>query len=217
MESFAVLQIRRKVRSYWVEDGLPDIGTGVGFLGLAVLSWAKDSATGSTEVLLKYVQVVAILAFVFLTRSVVQSLKWKMTYPRTGYASYTRVSGRKSTLWVVGAAAVAGGSLLVLVTAVERSPGWTYVVGLSAGMGATFLLVSIHQGWRRGFAYAAVALLAAPIAVHLGTIPPWGDFVTEGGVHFALVGMAQIMGGSLALRRYLRKYPVPIPAGEETL
>jgi len=204
-------EIEHRIWRSWVEDGLPELVTGLGFFALAMVLWERGHAVGVWALALQYLQVGVILVLAFGARRLVQAAKWRVTYPRTGYVAYGRGGWRKREVWVavaVGLVTVAG---FAFVMAAESLSASASLMGLSAAMAAAFLYWAGRRGWERGFLYAVTAALAGPLAVMLsaGSVTA-RTFALQGGVHFVLIGVAQMAGGAWALFSYLRKYPLPL-------
>ena len=202
----------RRLRAYWTEDGLPEVATGAGFLTLALLLWADAAAPPGWNGVLRYLLVLVIVGMAFWARGVVQWAKWRLTYPRTGYVAYARDSRKVSRLVGLAAALLA---VLALTMVAARWREQAFLWGLSGGMAAVFAWLAWRQAWRRGLVYAGVALLASPVA--LGYPFPWlsgGPFATRGGVHFALVGLALVVGGGWTLAHYVARHPEPVEKEE---
>jgi len=85
-----------------------------------------------------------------------------------------------------------------------------YIAGLTVVLVLLYLFMAQRQACTRGMFYAGALLLAGAVAVLLLPSPSWREAVLRGGVHFALVGLAQIVGGLLTLRGYLRRHPSPL-------
>ncbi len=203
----------RQARRYWTEDGFAELVVGVGFGGLALLLWLSNGAGVAQEGLWGVVQAVYILAFVWGTRWVVQRLKWRFTYPRTGYVAYPRRPwGRRLVRALSAAAAVAVAAFLGLSFLHGAPHAWLLV--LTLGIAALYLGMAWAQAWPRGAGYALVALLSGVVALLIWPLLPESRWVLQGGLHFALLGAAQIVGGVWALRRYVRAHPRPVE--EET-
>ncbi len=196
-----------RVKQYWFEDGLAEAVIGAGFLLLALVfalstRWAQPWSG--------VIRALVIFAFVLGNRWVVQRLKWRITYPRTGYLAYPRSDKATRMLWMLVAFVM--GTTVVFLGAVllSRNQERAYIAGLTVVLVLLYLFLAQRQAWTRGMFYAGVILLAGAVAVLLLSSPFWREAVLQGCVHFALVGLAQIVGGLLTLRGYLRRHPSPV-------
>ncbi len=209
MSHLSAAQWQRRVRHYWIEDGLAETVLGLGFLGLTLLLGWNSRPHGASTPLRGLIQTAFILALGLGTRWVVQRLKWRITYPRTGYLAYPRQPWRRRLLRIlVAAGALAGSAFLALSLWVDQTHAYLTVMTLS--MAGLYLGAAWSQAWPRGAGYALVALLSGWAAGVWWAHPTWGALIRQGGLHFAALGVAQTLGGLWALRRYLRRHPHPI-------
>ncbi len=200
----------RRVRRYWVEDGLAEMVVGVGFVLLAFLLWlsARPGAVAQIRIW-GLIRTLYILAFVLGTRWIVQRLKWRITYPRTGYLAYPRQRLSRRLFRILIAAAAFAGVAFLGLTLLTDSPR-AYLLVLTLVMTGLYLGMAWSQAWGRGVGYALVVLLSGGAALVWWDHPIWGDLIRQGGLHFVALGLAQILGGAWALWRYLRRHPRPI-------
>jgi len=204
--------LERRVRHYWIEDGLAEMVVGAGFLPLAVLLALSGQPHTDQAPFWRWVRAIYIVAFVVGTRWLVQRLKWRITYPRTGYLAYSRPRWERRLLRIVFvAAAFAGIAFLGLTLLADRSRAYPLVLSLL--MAGLYLGMAWSQAWPRGVGYALVALLSGWAALVWWDHPVWSDLVRHGALHFAALGVAQIVGGAWALWRYLNRHPKPIEEG----
>lgn len=197
----------QRVRRYWVEDGLVEAMLGAGFLVLALVLALGQRCPSWLEGLL---QAAAIVALVLGVRWSVTRLKWRVTYPRTGYVAYSRGSPARRVARLLGA--FTGGAAVIFLSAslLARHHYRGYLFLLTVLLAALYLLLARWRAWTRGVAYAGVALFAGAVAVVLLSVPFWREVALQGGVHLALLGLAQWLGGLWTLRRYLRQHPRPL-------
>lgn len=100
----------QRVQRYWTEDGIPDLYVGLFGIIYAALLW-RDAHTDSGWV--SVIRNTALILGIALGHFVVQALKARVTYPRTGYVKY-----RTPTRQEIARRLVAGlgiGAALVLV------------------------------------------------------------------------------------------------------
>ncbi len=193
---------RRQAQRYWFADGLAELVLGLGFcLYAGFLAWNAYTAPRMGP----WLQVLAVFALVFGTNWAVQRLKWRITYPRTGYVRYART--RQRARWAGAALGVVALVLAIAWWALQRS-AWGYWLALSAGMAVLYLGLGLAQNWPRGLAYAALAVLTLPLAhwwARQGAAAR--AFVDQGGPWFLVLGLAQATVGGFVLRAYLRRHP----------
>lgn len=147
-----------RVKQYWFEDGLAEAVTGAGFLLLALVlalstRWAQPWSGA--------LQALVIFAFVLGNRWVVQRLKWRITYPRTGYLAYPRPDKatralRSLVAFVAGAGAIFLGAMLL-----SHNQERAYIAGLTVVLVLFYLFMAQRQAWTRGVFYAGACCLRA--------------------------------------------------------
>ena len=197
----------RQVRRYWVEDGLAEMVIGAGFLFLVLLMFLTQRYAAPFWRVLKSAY---IIAFVVGGRWLIQRLKWRITYPRTGYLAYSR----RHTPWqrwliaiVISLSFIA---LFVGIVLLARMEEVGYLVTLTLFLALPYIGLARSQDWPRGLFYAAAVLPLGGLAILLLPHPLWGKIALQGGVHLGGLGLLQIFGGMLTLRRYLQRHPEPL-------
>ena len=200
-----ILSAELRARNYWFVDGLPNLVTGMVLvlIGAALLA----GQVKPERPLLLGVSLVAIvlyLAFALRIRQVVEWLKARITYPRTGYTAppyltedATLSPDRKRRAWLLIGLVVAA----ILVTRLVESPWICLGGGLLAGL-SLWLAIRKNEkvSWIEVFAFPFVGLCLAVFAVAPRNRLPF--FVLGAGLALAL-------SGALRLVRYLRRNPAP--------
>ena len=81
-----VLSAEQRAWRYWFDDGLPILLTGIGFL-LGALLFSNDHSENSTPLTISVCLGALLLycALLIFQRQIIDWLKSKITYPRTGY------------------------------------------------------------------------------------------------------------------------------------
>ena len=89
-------QIEQRIKRYWYTDGIGELLGGVVFLVLAVYFIAQQYFEGTAMGgLLQAAFILIVLGLLFFGRKLLNWLKARVTYPRTGYVEY-RVSGKNA-------------------------------------------------------------------------------------------------------------------------
>jgi hypothetical protein len=194
-------RIERRAQRYFYEDGLAELGVGLFFVivGLFVLVmnlveagtlWALAAGIGLP---------VLIIGGTLAARRIIGAVKARVTYPRTGYVSYHE---KPSPIrWIIVAGAF-GLALFALLTPYEWADRMPLVVGLL--MALIFSLMAVRVGVARLYVAAGAAALLG-----LATALSGLDEVVGAGITFGGTGVVLIVGGVLALMRYLRANPTP--------
>lgn len=204
-------RITRRTRAYWFVDGLVELALGcqLGLGALTVLigrsipnvwplaSLLRDPAT---------VMILSSLPVIFIVRA----LKARITYPRTGYASFDSVGGVMGCRWLV---TVMLALLIVSVTVFILSISGqllrsAFPLPLGGILAGGFALIGFGIRLRRFYLLAGWSLLAGVAAAVSGF-----DFELGTAMYYGLMSLALIVSGALTLRVYLRN--APQPAAEE--
>jgi hypothetical protein len=82
-----VLSAEHRAWHYWFDDGLPTLVAGLGFL-FAGLAFLYDRSQNSTyiSIAVGFVGLLSYVSILIFHRQIIDWLKSKITYPRTGYA-----------------------------------------------------------------------------------------------------------------------------------
>jgi hypothetical protein len=195
MEKIDLKQIERNIFRDYCQDGLVDIIFGAYFLILGLL--LPVGAVGPFVVL-----------FIVFFVPLLQALKKRFTYPRTGYVELRQ--GDPGPLpWLVLGSLVLGlvalVAVLIAVGVIAQPAQWyrwmpiffgIWLAGILLGLGLSVRLV-------RYYVVAGVALVGGPTFALL----PLAGKLENIGLFFAAVGAVILVWGLLAFVRFLRKYP----------
>lgn len=198
--------VRRTYR-YFYEDGLSEMGVGLLFAvtGLLLLVWQGIESGSLSGAVFSVGMAVLVFGGVLLVRKVVQELKERITYPRTGYVSYRQ--GEPS----IGRWAVIIAALLLVIL------GFAFPEALSSmaiAEGGLLLIIMFLLGYRshvwRFYLAGGVALLLGIAALlwDLGDI--LGSSLVFGGV-----GLWLFVGGAITFARYLQQHPAQNQEGAQ--
>ncbi len=205
-------QARQRALQYWVEDGIPDLYTGLLFLvfaGLRLLAqWAEAQRQATWMVVGFFGSLVVILVGSLAGRYVIDALKQRVTYPRTGYVAYTPPSKAERRKQIAVTALLA----LVLVGLVllrPQAPLTLRLVVLHLVFALLVFAIALQLHSPRYFLYAFVVPLLA--AGYLLGWPHWSPtlqrLMTYGEITFLVLGMVMTLGGVWTLHRYLKAHP----------
>jgi hypothetical protein len=192
-------QTIKETRRYMYEDGLFEIAAGLLLLliGLGLFSWLTfteiSSALGIT---LMAVLIALAVGGGFLIKRAVEKLKQRITYPRTGYVAYKQDEPDRGRLFVIVAAL-----LLALITLFlpEELSRMSTIVG--AFLGVVLVALGYRLGLKRFYALGFITLLSGLIMSALFEQETLGVAFT-----LAVSGLALIISGGLALRKYLKRH-----------
>lgn len=198
--------LMQRTRRYWYEDGLWELATGGFFLVIALVlilqavlppnSWAQRIVVLGGSAL--------VISGSIIGRRLVEQVKTRITYRRTGYVAYGREAQRgmldSRAVWTLVAVALA----VVLVGI--RLGWWERALPLFFGVyGLVVLaLVGYSLGLRRFYvlavwsALAGIVIMLLPVSVLPGSALFW-----------VAMGLGLMTSGATALRRYLSAAPEP--------
>ena len=206
-------QIRQRVNRYWYSDGIGEMMGGVTFFLLAVYFSLQQYLGDESFIggLLQAGLVLLLVGGVFVGRRVVNTVKARITYPRTGYVEY-RTNNRNAVLMRVLAAFTAMTVASISIFVVRRFDSIDAMVAVTGVLVAVILIVK--QAWTSGvgrfYFLSAAALVFGGILSVSGFARGYNL-----GLFYGLMGLAFVITGGLTLNRYLNDNPLPTEAGDE--
>jgi hypothetical protein len=192
-------QLMQRARRYWFIDGLVEITAGMLFLLIGLYFYLQSLLPPASflSTLLTPGLVVLVIGGGALARKIIQALKGRLTYRRTGYVSYPAPS-RRRRIATAGVAMLIAGLTSSLFGLWKASLAWIPAFsGLVIGMA---MLYSAHR-----FGLGRFYLLAAYSAV-LGvgaTLSGWSEGLGLA-AYYGLMAPALLLCGGLTLSAYLR-------------
>lgn len=193
-----ITDIQRRAQGYWFVDGLPEIAGGAAMLACGALLYAAV-ATGAEwmgTLALGFV----IVAFP-ITAWIVQTLKERITYPRTGYVSYPSPS-RNRRLLAAAIALVFAGVFVPVSAAAQGREVSAVVLATGGAMAAITALRAWRTGMARFYINAAALLVFSAIISTSETLGVQDSI----GIVIGFMGVVSIANGTWTLLRYLRTY-----------
>lgn len=208
-ERQAIEKLMQRTRAYWFADGLAEIATGVFFSLLALLFfWEARTPPGSWLWLVFALGGPLLIGGIpWAVRRLVERVKARYIWPRTGYVSYQyryrSLWGRK---WLWMALIIA----LVVILTVQAVNTWPRLLPLIFALSATvgFSYIGYYAGLRRFYLLAIWGLLVG-VGVFLTSVPMF----LGGAIFWLTMGMGCLVSGLYALSRY-RQSLTGLPQGE---
>lgn len=192
-------QTIKRTRQYWYVDGLAEIAFGCLCLLLGLYFFVKVTAPPQSTIgfVLDIGFVFLVVGYAYLASRVVGAVKMRLTYPRTGYVSYTRSSGkRRRTTFII--AAIIGTVLGVTFATAPASSSWIPAInGLLVG--GAWLFIANRIGLYR---FYAMALISSLLGIGL-SIAGLGD-ISGLAVYNLVSGLIMLAFGGFTLYTYLR-------------
>ena len=190
-ENIDLKKLERKAFVSYHQDGLLDL-----FLGALLAAWGLTMETALTG--MAGVWFVVLFPVFLLARR-------RITYPRLGYAQFTKDRRNRRKLTALFTVTALMGLMAAFLWSSQSFPGlrdWLhrYIVIFFGGLIAAVLLFKAGiSGVRRLYLYAAV-ILAAFAASQWSSVRFQYSFIVSGAVI--------LVSGAVVLARFLRRYPV---------
>ena len=207
MENHDVKQVEQRIKRYWYSDGIAELVTGglFAFLGLYFGIQAYFGEGSQVSVILQVSMILPIMAGVFAVRWLVNTLKARLTYPRTGYVEY-RLNDhdvRQRRLVIVAVALALGIASMVLIDYIRSLDALVLGTGLLAGL-IFIALRGRSSGVKRFYALGGLSIVLG-IILSFSSLSQTFNLA----LFYGFLGIVIILSGGLALRRYLNENPMP--------
>ena len=206
MENHDVKQVEQRVKRYWYSDGIAELASGGMFVLLGLYFWIQV-IFGEGSLISVFLQVILVLVMIagFIgVRWLVNTLKVRLTYPRTGFVEY-RVDDRevRRRRWVIVAAAViVSGVSITLEDYVHGLDSMILLIGFLSGI-IFIALRGRSSGLKRFYALGGLAIVLG-IVLSLSSLSQ----ITDLALFFGLLGIVIVTSGALVLRQYLNENPL---------
>lgn len=199
--------VEQRVKRYWYTDGIGEL-IGGGMFVLLGLYFALQEFLGQDSMVGGILQGSFILLMIggaFISRRMVNALKTRLTYPRTGYIEYqvNEHNMRSRRIGVVILAFTISALTMVFVRLFQSFDSIVAVTGLAVGL-ILVVLRAKASGLARFYVLGAVSLVLG-FALSISRLPNGYSL----GLFYGLMGVCFILSGGLTLQRYLRENPLP--------
>lgn len=199
--------VEQRVKRYWYTDGIGEFAGGgmILLIGLyfAGQEWLPEGSVGRT--LLESSLALLLIGGAFATRWLVNVLKTRLTYPRTGYVEYQPGAKNTSSRRVLTAVIAMGVSALLIIFG--RSVGsFNWVPGLTGLLfGVVFIILRARaSGLGRFYVLGAFCIILGMVLSFSGL-----SMAYSLGLFYGLTGFVAMLSGGITLLRYLRENPLP--------
>jgi len=199
--------VEQRVKRYWYTDGIGEL-IGGGMFVLLGMYFALQEVLGQNSMVGGILQASLVLLMIggtFISRRLVNTLKTRLTYPRTGYVEYQvdeRGTRGRRILAVILAFVVSG-----LTIAFARLFQFFDSIVAVTGVIVALILVVLRaksSGLTRFYVLGAASLVLG-FALSLSGLPNGYSL----GLFYGLMGVCSLISGGLTLRRYLQENPMP--------
>jgi hypothetical protein len=203
-------EFTRRTHRYWMVDGLAEIAIGGLFLLISLVLLASTLLTpGLLQALLPALGLpLFIIGGSRIMSRLLDKLKARTTYPRTGFVAYPpRSAAHRRIIWSLGA----GLTLILLAFVAIMGPSSQTWMPLLDGLLLGLVLLFVSQGVPRFYLLSGLAFLVG-LLLSLGHAG--GDL--GHGLFYGIMGLLLIISGSLTFRSYLRRNPLVEDGDHET-
>jgi hypothetical protein len=208
-----LVDVEQRVKRYWYTDGIGEL-IGGGMFCLLGIYFALQEVLGQNSTLSGILQasfVLLMIGGVFVSRWLINTLKTRLTYPRTGYVEYQAdergIRGRR--ILAVVLAFVISALTIVFVRLFQFFDSVVAVTGLIVAL-ILVVLRTKSSGLARFYVLGAISLVLG-LALSLSGLPNGYSL----GLFYGLMGVCSLISGGLTLRRYLKENPLPAETGNE--
>jgi hypothetical protein len=152
--------------------------------------------------------ILLLIGGMFIGRRLINALKTRVTYPRTGYVEYQVDEGaiKSRRIWVMLLAFAISALTMVFVRLFQFFDSIVAITGVAVGL---ILVVLRAKSARltRFYVLGAVSVLLG-LGLSLSGLPNAYSL----GLFYGLMGVGFMISGGLTLRRYLEENPLPAEA-----
>jgi MFS family permease len=200
--------VEQRVKRYWYTDGIGEL-IGGGMFVLLGLYFALQEFLGQNSMVGGILQAGFVLLMIggtFISRRLVNTLKTRLTYPRTGYVEYQvderGTRGKRILAVILG--------LVISALTIAFARLFQFFDSIVAVTGAVVaLMLVVLQGKSSGlsrFYVLGAASLVLGFALSLSGLPNGYSLA----LFYGLMGICGLISGGLTLQRYLKENPLPV-------
>ena len=205
-----IFDVEQRVKRYWYTDGIGELIGGGMFILMGVY-FALQEFLGQDSLVSGILQASLILLLIggmFIGRRLINALKTRVTYPRTGYVEYQVDEGAiKSRRVLVMLLAFAISALtMIFVRLFQFFDSIVAVTGVAVGL----ILVALRAKSARLTRFYVLGAVSVLLGVGLSVSGLPNAYSL--GLFYGLMGLCFMISGGLTLRRYLEENPLPAEA-----
>jgi hypothetical protein len=202
--------IEQRVKRYWFTDGLGELIGGGMFLLLGVY-FALQEFLGANSLVGGILQVSLVLVLIggmWIGRRLINALKARLTYPRTGYVEYQvdEHNMRARRIWTAALAFAISALTMVFVRSLDFFDSIVAVTGIGVGL-ILVILRAKAAGLTRFYILGLISVLLG-LTLAVSGLPNGYSL----GLFYGSMGICFMISGGWTLQRYLRENPLPASA-----
>ena len=205
--------VEKRVKRYWYSDGIVELSLGGMFFLLGVYFGIQGylGEGSQASVIMQVGLFVIIFAGIVGVQRVVNALKARLTYPRTGYVEYRKdgqdIKQRRNIFMGVALALVAASIILFDFFRNFDS----MILGTGVMVGAVFIALRGKSTGVTRFYVVGVFSILLGVTLSLDNLPQEYNLA----LFYGLLGIAIMVSGGIVLLRYLRENPMPAGSDNE--
>ncbi|HEX5839252.1 MAG TPA: hypothetical protein VFY26_15555 [Anaerolineales bacterium] len=199
--------VEQRVKRYWFSDGIAELSGGGMFLLLGIYFalqqfLGQDSTVGG---LLQASLALMMIGGAYFSRRLINSLKTRITYPRTGYVEYQTdpKAARSRPILVMLLAFAVSALSIAFVRMFQSFDSMVAVTGVVVGLILVLLRAKV-SGLARFYILGAVSMIIG-ILLSVSGLPNGYSL----GLFYGLMGVCFMISGGLTLQHYLSENPLP--------
>jgi hypothetical protein len=205
--------VEQRVKRYWYTDGIAEL-IGGGMFILLGLYFALQEFLGQNSMLGGILQASLVLLMIggaAVSRRLVNALKTRLTYPRTGYVEYPVDEQNMRWRRMVAAVVAVAVSVLtiVFVRTFQSFDSLVAITGIIVGL-ILVVLRAKSSGLARFYLLGVISLVLG-LGLSMSGLPNGYSL----GLFYGLMGVCILISGGLTLHRYLIENPVPVGSQNE--
>lgn len=198
--------VEQRVKRYWYTDGMAELSGGCMFILLGLYFVLQDFLGQNSWLsgILQASLALLMIAGAFISRKLVNAMKARFTYPRTGYVEYrvNKKETRSRRLMIVLLAFSISALAIGFVRKFQSFDSMVAVTGFIVGV-ILILLRAKASGLARFYVLGAVSLLLG-LALSVSGLSSGYSL----GLYYALMGTCFLVSGGLTLWHYLHENPL---------
>jgi len=206
-------QVEKRVKRYWYTDGIAELASGGMFLLLGlyfgVLGYFQEGSLIS--VILQVSMILVFIGGAYGVRWLVNTLKSRLTYPRTGYVEYrvNEKDAKRRRYIVIAVAMIFAVASIVLIDYIRDLDAMVLFSGVIVGV-IFIALRGKSSGLKRFYLLGGLSIVLG-IGLAFSKVPQ----VYTLSIFYGLLGIAILISGGLVMRRYINENPVQVENGNE--
>lgn len=208
-----VSDVEKRIIRYWYTDGIAELIGGGMFLLLG-LYFAAQEFMGQNSLasgLLQASLALLMIGGAFVSRRLVNALKTRLTYPRTGYVEY-QVNEKQMKwrrVWAFALAFVISALTMIFVRTFQIIDSMVAVTGVAVGLILVFLRAK-SAGVTRFYLLGGISFVLG-LALSISELPNGYSLA----LFYGLMGVCFLVSGGITLGWYLHENPLPVDGRDE--